>query len=58
MKVRWGADHSSTAEGVDAAISAWAAGGRSRVLGQESTKEEEKLREGFAGAAKEREFCA
>ena len=41
-----------------AAISAWAVVGRSRVPGQKSAAEEEKLHGGIVGAAKRRELLA
>ena len=44
LKARWGATHTSAAEGEEVAIFAWIAGERNLVLGQELTEEEEKLR--------------
>ena len=43
VKARRDATYASAVEGVDAAISAWTAGGRGRVSGQESMEEEGNL---------------
>ena len=56
MEALWDADQDSQAGEVEAAISAWAAGGRSRVLGKELTEEAEKLHGRFASAAMESEL--
>ena len=50
LKARWDATHASLAERVDAATSAWIAGERDRVSGQELT-EEYKVRGALASAA-------
>ena len=58
MVARLGATHASMVEGVDAAIRAWVAEEGSRVSGQGTTKEEEKVHEGLASNAKARELFA
>ena len=58
MKARRDPHRTVAVEGVDAAIPARAAGGRSRVSGPELTEEAGKFHVGLVGAAKERELNA
>ena len=55
VKAHWDTNHAPPAEGPGAAISAWAAEGRSRVSGQAPSEAGEKLQGGPVSAAKERE---
>ena len=58
MKPRWDANHAAPEEGVNATISASAAGERNRFSGKALTQEADKLHGGRESAAKERELSA
>ena len=53
-EARWDVNHASPVDGVDAAISGWAATGGEKASGQELWAEKEKLHGNLVRAARER----
>ena len=58
VKAHWGANHASLAEGLGAAISAWAANECNTASGQKLSEDEEKLKCDTVRAAKGCELAA